>query len=92
MNAKEKGSRRERQAKVILERAGYHVIKAGGSLGLFDLVAVGPASVRLIQVKSNGTPRAVERERLELFPQRSYATKEIWIFYDRCKEPSIEIL
>ena len=40
MNAKTKGNRRERQARRILELAGYHVVKAGGSLGVFDLVAL----------------------------------------------------
>jgi hypothetical protein len=37
VNAKAKGSRRERQARKILELAGYHVVKAGGSLGVFNL-------------------------------------------------------
>ncbi len=29
MNRKAKGARRERQARTILEQAGYHVVKAG---------------------------------------------------------------
>ena len=69
MNCKAKGNRRERQARTILEAAGYHVVKAGGSLGIFDLVALGPAEARLVQVKSNERPRPAERERLELFPR-----------------------
>ena len=92
MNAKAKGARRERQARKILEAAGYHVVKAGGSLGVFDLVALGPQGARLIQVKSNEKPRPAERERLELFPRLSYCSKELWIFYDRVREPSIEQL
>jgi Holliday junction resolvase len=91
-NAKAKGSRRERQAREILELAGYHVLKAGGSLGIFDLVALGPQGARLIQVKSNRNVRTVEREQLELFPRPPYASKEIWIFFDRVKEPSVTIL
>ena len=66
MNCKAKGSRRERQARKILETAGYHVVKAGGSLGTFDLIALGPRGARLVQVKSNEKPRPAERERLDL--------------------------
>lgn len=89
VNAKAKGSRRERQARKILELAGYHVVKAAGSLGIFDLVALGPAGARLVQVKSNERPRPAERERLELFPRLPYCTKELWVFYDRQPHPAI---
>jgi Holliday junction resolvase len=92
MNAKAKGSRRERQARTILETAGYFVVKAGGSLGCWDLVALGPQGARLIQVKSNEKPRLAERERLELFPRLPYCSKELWVFYDRQREPAIEVL
>jgi len=92
MNTKAKGSRRERQARVILETAGYYVVKAGGSLGIFDLVALGPQGARLVQVKSNEKPRPAERERLELFPRYPYTSKEVWVFYDRQKEPAIEVM
>ena len=92
MNAKAKGSRREHQARKILETAGYYVLKAGGSLGIWDLVALGPACVRLVQVKSNEKPRPAERERLELLPCLPYASKEVWVFHDRHREPAIEVL
>ncbi len=92
MNAKAKGARRERQARIILERAGYLVTRAAGSLGVFDIVALGPHGVRLVQVKSNEKPRPAERERLELFPRLPYCTKELWVFYDRQREPEIEVL
>ena len=92
MNAKAKGARRERQARKILETAGYYVVKAGGSLGIFDLVALGPQGARLIQCKSNEKPRPAERERLELFPRLPYCSKELWVFYDRQKEPVVEVL
>ena len=90
MNAKAKGARRERQARTILETAGYYVVKAGGSLGVFDLVALGPQGARLVQVKSNEKPRPAERKRLELFPRFPYTSKELWVFYDYQKEPTIE--
>ena len=83
---------RGRQARTILETAGYYVVKAGGSLGLFDLVALGPQGARLVQVTSNEKPQPAERERLELFPRYPYTSKELWVFYDRRKEPTIEVL
>ena len=54
MNAKAKGTRAERRAMRLLEAAGYSCTKAGGSLGLFDVIAIGPRDVRLVQVKSGG--------------------------------------
>lgn len=89
-HAKAKGARRERKARRILEAAGYYVVKSGGSLGMFDLVALGPKDVRLIQVKSNRRPGPVEQEALEQFPCPSYARKEIWVFYDYGRTPAIE--
>lgn len=54
MNAAHKGRRTEHRARAILEAAGYVCTRAGGSLGLFDMIAVGPQDVRLIQVKAGG--------------------------------------
>ena len=48
MNHKAKGSRAERRAIRILEAAGYLCTKAGGSLGLFDVIAIGPCDVRCL--------------------------------------------
>ena len=92
-NAKAKGARAERRARKLLEATGYYCIKAGGSLGLFDLVAIGSADCRFIQVKS-GTKyaSAVEREQIQLMKLPFWATKEIWRYPDRCREPLIEFL
>lgn len=49
----------------ILEAAGYVCTRAGASLGLFDVIAIGPSDVRLVQVKA-GTKylSTVEREQI----------------------------
>jgi hypothetical protein len=67
--------------------------KAGGSLGLFDVVAVGPQDVRLIQVKA-GTKylSAVEREQIGLLAVPANVSREAWRFPDRCRAPLIERL
>jgi len=93
MNAKRKGSRAEHRAMRILEQAGYRCTRAGASLGLFDVLALGAHDVKAIQVKS-GTKycSAVEREQLELVQVPANVSKEIWRFPDRCKAPLIERL
>ena len=91
MNAKAKGSRAERRAIAILEAAGYVCTKAGGSLGLFDVIAIGPADVRLLQVKA-GTKylSALEREAIGALVVPANVSRECWRFPDRCKNPIIE--
>lgn len=93
MNAKAKGSRAERRAITILEAAGYVCTKAGGSLGLFDVIAVGAADIRLIQVKA-GTKylSAVEREQIQGLTVPAVVSRECWRFPDRCRAPVIERL
>ena len=90
--AKAKGSRRERQARDILRAAGYFVIKAGASLGEWDLVAFNSQGLRLIHVKSNRWPGSVEMEQMREFKAPDYATKEVWRFNDGHREPTIKEL
>lgn len=77
----------------ILEAAGYICTKAGASLGLFDVTAIGPSDVRLLQVKC-GTARlsAIEREQIQALEVPSNVTREYWRFPDRCRAPLIEWL
>jgi Holliday junction resolvase len=91
MNHKAKGTRAERRTIAILEGSGYCCTKAGGSLGLFDVIAIGAADVRCIQVKA-GTARcsALEREQLQWLPVPAAVVKEVWRFPDRCRQPLIE--
>ena len=90
--SKAKGARTERKAKKILESAGYFVIKAGASLGEWDLVAIGKKQCRLIQVKTNRRPGRVEMEQMREFKSPNYATKELWVWKDYAREPIIEEL
>lgn len=96
MSTATKGRHHEHQARDTLRTQGYYVIRAAGSKGLFDLVAL-PCSlnrhIRLIQVKSNAWPGRRERKELE-----SAATLigcpheiEIWRYDDRDTEPKIMV-
>jgi len=90
-NPKAKGNRQERKAQKSLEKVGYYCIKAGASLGVFDLIALGKKEARLIQVKSNYC-RPEEKEAIEQFKAPDYAVKELWIYKDRIENPIIKII
>src|SRR3989337_2903404 len=93
MNAKAKGARAERRAIGMLEAAGYVCTKAGGSLGLFDVVAVGREDVRCIQVKAGGEYLSgMERAEIRALVVPANVTRECWRFPDRCRAPRIERL
>ncbi len=93
MNTSAKGGRAERRARKMLEADGYTVVRAGGSLGPFDLVAFSQAGLRLIQVKCNRPPRPAERTALARFDKLPRgATREVWLFRDRKREPQIGVL
>lgn len=53
MNTKAKGNRQEHRSMQLLESPGYCCTKSGASLGVFDVVAIGPTDVVLLQCKSN---------------------------------------
>lgn len=93
MNRKAKGSRAERRTVRLLEEQGFICTKAGGSLGLFDVVAVGPESVRLVQVKS-GEARLSRQERIAILAVRvpGNVTREYWRYPDYAPGPTIEVL
>jgi len=77
----------------ILEAAGYVCTKAGGSLGVFDVIAIGPSDVRCVQVKSGGAYLSrVERTAIQALTVPALVTRECWRFPDRCRAPLIERL
>lgn len=91
--SKRKGSRGELKCIRILEAAGYCCTKAGGSLGVFDVIALGPKDVRAIQVKCGGARLSpLEREQIRGTEVPPNCSKEYWRFPDRCKAPFIEVL
>lgn len=93
MSGKAKGTRAERKAIRLLEAAGYVCTKAGGSLGIFDVIAIGPADVRCLQVKA-GTARlsGAEREAIAALSVPANVSREYWRFPDYCRAPLIERL
>lgn len=91
--SKRKGSRAERKTIRVLEAAGYLCTKAGGSLGLFDVVALGPVDVKAIQVKC-GTARLspLEREAICDLSLAENVSTEYWLWKDYARTATIEVL
>ncbi len=93
MNTSAKGARAERRARKLLEAAGFTVIRAGASLGLFDLVAFNRVLLLVVQVKVNRGPSPAERARISSFENvPRCARKELWLYRDRKREPEVEVL
>ena len=91
MNTKAKGARNERRARLLLEGAGYTVVRAGASLSPFDLVAFGRDGLILAQIKTNRGPGRAEMEELRAFQNLPRgAHKQVWVFRDRSAAPQVE--
>ena len=77
-----RGRRAEYEAMEHLVMQGFQVARMAGSHGPFDLVAIGPQTVKLVQVKS-GELDAFElrraRERLAPIPAPACVVKELWL-------------
>lgn len=89
MNAKRKGTRNEHRSMQLLEASGYAVTRAAASLGVWDLIAIGPTDIVLVQVKTNAWPGSVEMETLTLFKAPPNARKLVHRWRDRCRLPDV---
>jgi Holliday junction resolvase len=89
MNTKKKGSKNERRSMALFEAAGYTCLKAGASLGVFDIVGIGSKDFILCQVKSNRWPAAAEMETLKLFTAPENARKLVHRWDDRKRVPQV---
>ena len=91
-----KGYRNECRSRDLLLEIGYHVIRAGGSHGLWDLVAVSikdePYNTLLIQVKTNRKPSKDEMRAMRGFKVNSYTRKLLHLWKDGAKDPIVEII
>ncbi len=88
-NTKAKGSRNERKAMAWYAALGYKCIKAGASLGEFDVWALGEHDGYLVQVKTNSKVSKAEVARMESFQCPPFMHKVLFIWHDRVKEPEI---
>lgn len=93
MNTAHKGRRAEHRAQRILEAAGYVTVRAAASKGAGDVIAFNAQSVRVISVKcGTAYASAIEKEAMRALPLPANASREVWRFPNRCREPLIEVL
>ena len=90
MNCKAKGTANEHRSRKLLEAVGYSVIRAGASLGVFDLIAVGSHDVIGVQVKTGRLPSPAERESMRLFVGPPNFKRLIHVWYPRQRQPRVE--
>jgi uncharacterized protein with GYD domain len=91
-SAKRKGTRNEHRSRLLLEASGYRVTRAAGSMGTWDLVAIGAQDVVLIQVKTRDWPGLLERLALTEFPAPPNARKLLHRWRDRQRMPDVREL
>ncbi len=91
-NPKQKGNRNEHKSIRRHAAAGAYCTRAGGSLGLFDFIALYSDRAVLVQVKSNRWPSPAETKALVQFVCPEYATKIIERWDDYVKEPLVREL
>ena len=84
-----RGRTKEYAAKELLQKEGFDVIRASSSKGIFDLVAIKPYLVRLIQVKSVKTKYssfAKEIKFLKSYQVPNSVSIELWIWWTPKKD------
>ena len=89
MNSKRKGSKNEHRSIKLLESAGYACTRAAASLGVFDLVGIGPTDIVLVQVKTRDWPGAAEMEAIQLFKAPANTKKLVHRWRDRQRLPDV---
>ncbi len=90
MNCKQKGNRNEYKTMRLLEAVGYACFRMAASKGVFDVIAVSPSDVLLVQVKSNRMPSAFEMETIKNFACPTNARKLIHVWQDRKRLPIVK--
>jgi Holliday junction resolvase len=89
MQTKRKGTRNEHRSIELLETMGYRCTRAAASLGVWDIVGIGPKDIVLCQVKSNRWPGSVEMKGLQDFQAPRNCHKLIHRWCDRQLEPDV---
>jgi len=99
VNKAHKGRRNEYKTIHVLEEEGYYCVRSAGSKGLFDIIAIRPNDIKMIQVKTNRKPTKQEVDKLWTFggdyliDNSGECTHiETWLWKDKQKKPEIEVI
>ena len=82
-----KGTRNEHRSIALLEASGYHCTRSAGSLGSWDIVAIG-----LTDTKTNRWPSPLEMATMKLFPVPANCRKLVHRWDDRKRMPLVKEL
>lgn len=88
-NPKQKGTRNEHRSMLRHTAAGAHCVRAGGSLGIFDFVALYADYALLVQVKTNRWPGYSELQALSEFRAPHYGRKIVERWDDYARSPKV---
>lgn len=89
LKTKRKGNRNEYKSMRLHELAGAYCVRSGGSLGLWDFVAIYPTTLLLVQVKSNRWPGHDEVQALSQFVPPHYGRKVVERWDDYARSPLV---
>jgi Holliday junction resolvase len=89
MNCKAKGTKNEHRSMRLFESLGYECMRAAGSHGVFDFVAIGPLDVILCQVKTRDWPSLLEMETIENFITPANCRKLVHRWRDHQRLPDV---
>lgn len=90
--SKRKGTRNEHRSIALLEASGYRCTRSAGSLGEWDIVAIGSTDTVLVQCKTNRWPSPLEMETMRLFPVPVNCRKLVHRWDDRKRMPLVKEL
>lgn len=90
--SKRKGTRNEHRSLKLLEASGYRCTRSAGSLGEWDIVAIGSTDTILVQCKTNRWPSPAEMETMKLFPTPANCRKLVHRWDDRQRMPLVKEL
>jgi len=76
----------------LLEASGYHCTRSAGSLGTWDIVAIGSRDTVLVQCKTNRWPSSGEMEAMKLFTVPANCRRLVHRWDDRKRIPLVKEL
>jgi hypothetical protein len=76
----------------LLEASGYACTRAAASLGVFDVVGIGPSDIVLVQIKTRDWPGAVEMESIRNFAAPPGTKKLLHRWRDGQRLPDVRVV
>lgn len=92
MNTAAKGRRQEHRSMALFEADGYICVRAAGSRGPWDFVAIGEKGIVFCQVRSGRWPSPAECAALAKLPAPRNSAKVLHRWMPRAKAPEVRYI